>query len=233
MRHDGHVKPREQHLGREELLERALALIAADGVESLTVRRLCDSLGVAPPSIYWQVRNKDDLLRLCAEEVLGAIPLPGPELGDWADQMREFAARFRRAILRYRGLAAVVVRLQPLAASVSIAEQQIGVLLDAGFPPEKAAAAFTALSVYTAGQLLFIDAMGGAYQGDAAVDTLLDRIEEAAPGPHPHIDQVNRQGLDHGRAASHVDYGLERLLDGLRLDLERGRHRASTPRRRA
>ena len=45
----------------DEILDRALALVEAEGAEALTMRRLAGELGVATTTIYWHVGNRDDL----------------------------------------------------------------------------------------------------------------------------------------------------------------------------
>ena len=46
----------------DEILDRALALVEAEGAEALTMRRLAGELGVATTTIYWHVGNRDDLV---------------------------------------------------------------------------------------------------------------------------------------------------------------------------
>ncbi len=46
----------------DEILDRALALVEAEGAGALTMRRLAGELGVATTTIYWHVGNRDDLV---------------------------------------------------------------------------------------------------------------------------------------------------------------------------
>jgi AcrR family transcriptional regulator len=49
-------------LNRERVLRAALALADAGGIESLTMRKLGQELGVEAMSLYNHVANKDDIL---------------------------------------------------------------------------------------------------------------------------------------------------------------------------
>ncbi len=44
------------------VLDAASKIVEGEGLEALTMRRLAGDLGVAPPTIYWHVGNKDELI---------------------------------------------------------------------------------------------------------------------------------------------------------------------------
>ena len=54
-------------LTREAVVNAARELIAADGLEALSVRRVAAALSVSAPALYAYVENKPDLLRAVAE----------------------------------------------------------------------------------------------------------------------------------------------------------------------
>jgi AcrR family transcriptional regulator len=49
-------------LSRAAVVDRALWLADAEGVEALTIRRLAQELGVTPMALYWHFRNKEELI---------------------------------------------------------------------------------------------------------------------------------------------------------------------------
>ena len=53
-------------LTQEQVVKRAVDLMAEAGLEALTLRRLATELGVSAPTLYWHVRNKRELLDLMA-----------------------------------------------------------------------------------------------------------------------------------------------------------------------
>ena len=76
-RTDPSAKPRTP-LSRERVLRAALELADAGGIESLTMRRLGQELGVEAMSLYNHVANKDDILDGIVDLVFGEIDLPSP-----------------------------------------------------------------------------------------------------------------------------------------------------------
>lgn len=56
-----------QPLRREAIVDEACALITADGLDALTLRRLADRFSVSAPALYAHFRDKQDLLRAVAE----------------------------------------------------------------------------------------------------------------------------------------------------------------------
>ena len=57
----------------DQILETAARLIDVDGVESFTMRRLAEQLGVAVTSIYWHIGGRDKLFDSLVERLLGQM----------------------------------------------------------------------------------------------------------------------------------------------------------------
>src|SRR3954466_6632321 len=92
------TKPRLS-LNRERILMAALELADESGIESLTMRKLGQALGVEAMSLYNHVANKDDLLDGIIDLVLGEIELsPAP---DWEAGMRATAISAHDILLRH------------------------------------------------------------------------------------------------------------------------------------
>ncbi len=72
-------------LSKRAVVERALKLADADGLDSLTIRKLAQDLGVTPMALYWHFRSKDDLLEGMAEQVWSEIEVRvDPSVPWWA-----------------------------------------------------------------------------------------------------------------------------------------------------
>ena len=63
-------------LNREAVVQAALEMLDAVGVDGLSMRALADRLGVKAASLYWHLRDKDQLLELVAEAVLDRVVVP-------------------------------------------------------------------------------------------------------------------------------------------------------------
>lgn len=69
-------------MNRTTLAATALDLIQEDGLDALTMRTLADRSGVKAASLYWHVRDREELLGLVADALLARVPSPGRGL-DW------------------------------------------------------------------------------------------------------------------------------------------------------
>src|SRR2546428_12496310 len=85
-------------LSRERVLRAAIKLADRDGIDSLSMRRLGQEVGVEAMSLYNHVRNKEDILNGMVDVVFGAIDLPSGDV-DWAAAMRQLAISVRKALL--------------------------------------------------------------------------------------------------------------------------------------
>src|SRR5580698_4105931 len=76
-------------LSKRAVVERALKLADADGLDALTIRKLAQELGVTPMALYWHFRSKDDLLVGLAERLWSEIDLTVDPSAPWSAQLRE------------------------------------------------------------------------------------------------------------------------------------------------
>ncbi|MFC4064901.1 TetR family transcriptional regulator [Actinoplanes subglobosus] len=98
------VKSGDQRLTKGAILQAALNIVDADGVDALSMRKLAGQLGVNPMSIYHHVENKaallDGLTRLVTD---GARHIAVGD-GTWQEQLRNLAYEFRSLSLAHRNL---------------------------------------------------------------------------------------------------------------------------------
>src|SRR5436853_7173193 len=66
----------EPALHQSQIVQAALGLLDEVGFDGLTMRNLAKKLGVQAASLYWHVRNKQDLLSLVAEEICAPMREP-------------------------------------------------------------------------------------------------------------------------------------------------------------
>src|SRR5688572_22184847 len=143
---------RRPQLTRDRVVEEALAVIAHDGAQALTMRRLAARLGVVPGALYHHVRNKQQLQDLLLDGVLAEVDLDlDPSLG-WTEQLKVLAHRLRRVLEAHPGIAAILKTRDPLGPhSLALAEAFLSPLQTAGFGDREAGLAFFLLLDYTIG----------------------------------------------------------------------------------
>jgi TetR/AcrR family tetracycline transcriptional repressor len=143
---------RRHQLTRERVVDEALAIIAHDGVQALTMRRLAARLGVVPGALYHHVRNKQQLQDLVLDNVLAEINLDLDSSLDWTDQLKELAHRLRQVLEAHPGVAGILKTRDPLGPhSLALAEAFLSPLQAAGFSDRQAGLAFFLLVDYTIG----------------------------------------------------------------------------------
>src|SRR3954470_1458536 len=123
-------------LNRSRILRAALDAADTDGVESLTMRRLGESLGFEAMSLSHSVSNKADGLDGILDLVLDEIHPPSDD-GDWTASVRDSAISVHRALQRHRWAGALLdspARLRP--ARLRYMDMLLGRLRAAGFSTE-------------------------------------------------------------------------------------------------
>ncbi len=77
-------------LDREKILGAALALLESEGLASISLRRLAKALDVGVASLYWHVRDKDELLAMMAETIYLDCIRCVPDVDNGAQWLKEF-----------------------------------------------------------------------------------------------------------------------------------------------
>src|SRR4051812_42212411 len=214
-------------LSRERILQAALELADRDGLESLTMRRLAQELGVGAMSLYHHVPNKDELLGGMIELVFSEIEPPAIG-GDWKQALRRRALSTRAALGRHRWAVGLMEsRTTPGPASLRLHDAVLGCLREAGFSIELAIQAYSVQDAYIYGfalqerHLPFEDAEGAAAVAAAQVSEYAELEQErqltALAEAFPYLAEVvaghvARVGYDFGSAFA---YGLDLILDSL------------------
>jgi AcrR family transcriptional regulator len=138
-------------LDRGRIVDAALRIVDADGMDALTFRRLAADLGVTPMSLYWHLADKEELLELVGHQVLAGVVMPAPR-GDWREQLADVHRAMFDAILRHPQTADILIgkaRFGP--GGLALFERILSILLDAGFTPEAAFDAYQSLYLFMLG----------------------------------------------------------------------------------
>jgi AcrR family transcriptional regulator len=190
-------------------------LVDEKGLPALTMRALATELEVSPMALYNHVQDKDELVDLMVDLMLGEVDTSATE-GDWLTQLRALVRSFHQALAAHHHLARVYggrVRIGP--HGLLLIERTIGLLLEGGFSPAEASDVFFALFTYTAGfqQMGRIAPLRDGRPGE--------ETEYYPPLPPERIPAINAVGphLDGVHRPGRFDYGLELLLAGVQAKL--------------
>ncbi len=87
-------------LDRNAILDAAVSLLAAEGEQGFSVRKLGARIGVDPMTVLHHFRSKEALLREIADRALATVELPLPS-GDWKSDLKRVGAAYRDLAHRY------------------------------------------------------------------------------------------------------------------------------------
>jgi AcrR family transcriptional regulator len=123
---------RRTPLSRERVLRAAVALADDAGIDSLSMRKLAQELGVVPMALYKHVANKDELLDGVVDVVVGEID-PSVAGTDWKAAVRQRILSARSALQRHSWAAQVIEsRSTPTPAVLAHLNSMIGLFREGG-----------------------------------------------------------------------------------------------------
>ncbi len=200
------------------MLRAAVSLADQAGIESLSMRKLSQELGVVPMALYKHVSNKDELLDGMIDVVVSEIqpPVHGT---DWKSAVRQRILSARQALLRHPWAPQVIEsRTAATPAVLEYMDSMIGMFRGGGFSVDLTHHVMHAMGSRLLGftQELFNDSRGAAPQVPA------EMLREMAV-KYPYVTEI-------AMAAAHVEesivgqgcddqfefeFALDLLLDGL------------------
>lgn len=229
---------------RADIANAAIVVADAEGIEAVSMRRVARELGLGTMSLYHYVRGKDELLDLMSDAILGGQIVDDAELQKgWRAGLRAIAFATRANFERHPWLmGAMHPRPRAIPGPNSLRH----------FDQSVAAVAETGVDVKTQMEIVaLVDDYVFGFVLRASLATFEAREEEAEPGwmqavfdymwgeletgAYPNIARIaaaNRavggrdedlaeMALDQGR----FERGLDRLLDGVEVELKRRRGR--------
>jgi len=127
-------------LTKQAVVQRALALADADGLDALTIRRLATELGVTPMALYWHFRNKEELLGGLADQVWSELDTDVDAAEPWHQQLRRLLESLLRVLRSHPCASQLIMEGEKQSPSMQIAsEAALEALHRGGFDPDHAA----------------------------------------------------------------------------------------------
>ena len=208
-----------QPLTPERVLQGAVDLADDIGVEALTIRKLADSLGVGPMTIYHHVPGKEQIIDGMVDIVFSEIALP-PADSDWKSAIRERCLSARQVLNRHWWAAPLMEsRTSPGPATLTHHDAVLGCLRDGGMSLQMTAHAYALIDSFLYGFALQEAHL--PFHGDepeVPLEELAAGMLAALPkDAFPHfveftVDHALQPGYDFGDS---FEFGLDLILDGL------------------
>lgn len=215
-------------LSRERIMQAALRLADEGGLDSISMRKLAQALGVEAMSLYNHVSNKDEVLDGMADLVVAEIAVP--ELGgDWRLALRKRAIS-AHAVLRRHPWSPLLIasRVNVGPAMLRYINATLGCLREAGFSYELADRAWNALDSHVYGfTLLELSFPVDPSEYVSAATQFLPLLPQEQ---YPYMRELTQQVIDGKHLGiQSFEFGLDLLLAGLEQLRSADLARAGTP----
>ena len=224
---EGEDGERRLPLDRDRVVRVALELLDQVGLDGLSMRRLADRLGVKAASVYWHVRDKEELLDLVFDRVIGEIEVPEPDPSRWRGQVAEVAHEMRRVANSHRDIARVQLGRFPIGPNaLTFSEGLQAILRGGGLSDRTSAYAGQLLPLYVSAFALeessgLRSPSGGEASPAEVLNTIRSYLGSLPVERFPNLAAL-ASDITGGDPDERFEFGLELLLDGLERRLTRG-----------
>ncbi len=206
-----------QPLTRDAIVDAALVVLEREGIDGLSMRKLAQELGAGAASLYWHVGDKEELLSLLLDRIVGESKIPDPDPEHWQDQVREMARAAREQFKSRRDAARLSMGRIPTGPnSLPVMERNLAVMAAAALPPQIIAYAADLFALYV-GAFAYEESLGSTDPAQFA-----EYLRSLPPEDFPVITGL-ADDLTAGGADERFEFGVEVLIAGLEALAQRRR----------
>jgi AcrR family transcriptional regulator len=193
----------------------AVAVLRAEGLDRVTMRRLAKELDTGPASLYVYVRDTADLHAAVLDELLGEVDLAAePELS-WRERLLAVLHSYTVLLYSHPSLAQVALVTRPSGPHyLALLEALLALLDEGGIAADRAAWAVDLLLQFgtsTAVEQGTRRASPGAEQENNELAVALRAVSAEA---YPRLAALAEQLLS-GPGSARLRWGFEVLLNGV------------------
>lgn len=225
------IADRRVPLSRERVLRAAIGLADEGGIESLSMRKLAQELGVEAMSLYYYVANKDDILGGIVDMVVGEFDVASGG-ADWKAAIRRSAISAHDVLMRHPWACSLMMSTKGVRpARLRYMESLLRGLREAGFSAEMTHHAYHALDSHIIGSTLW-EAGYSAMKvpPDFARTFVRDLPIDGFPYLAEHVEQHRTKSRR--TDVREFEFGLDLILDGLEKIRDTASARSVSTRRR-
>jgi TetR/AcrR family transcriptional regulator, tetracycline repressor protein len=216
-------------LTREVVVEQALEIGDAEGLQAVTIRRLAQELGVTPMALYWHFKNKELLVIGMADHLVEGFVIEEDYASPWQDQLRELVSGLVRVLRRHPCAAEVLSEVDHMAVPnfLRVWDTSLGLAIQARFSYEESCL----ISKYLLQGAIALAAgpmshrRPGLSDQERAEQLRLRRVnfQSLPPDVYPHIVEMAVPLVEGGSADLYDTFGVDLLVAGIEsLSLRRG-----------
>ncbi|QLJ03156.1 TetR/AcrR family transcriptional regulator C-terminal domain-containing protein [Streptomyces sp. NEAU-sy36] len=134
-------RPAKPALSRQWIVDTAVRIMRAEGLEKVTMRRLAQELDTGPASLYVYVANTAELHAAVLDALLGEVELAGAAAGDgWRDQLLAVLTSYTLVLFEHPQLARSALVARPSGENyLRLVERIVDLLARSGASREQVA----------------------------------------------------------------------------------------------
>jgi AcrR family transcriptional regulator len=214
------VERRRPALTREAIVDAALAIVDAEGVDAVSMRRVADALGTGPASLYAHVENKDELLELVLDKVIGEVPLFDPASTlPWTELIKQYMRDGRAVFTTHKDIARAAVGRIPMGPNgLRVNDSWVGALRKAGLPPRLVGLAPDLFALYIVAVSVEEGAVATLGLSEERIGAYFDEVRAffagLSPQEYPNLSAMASELTDVG-GEGRFEFGLDVLVRGL------------------
>jgi AcrR family transcriptional regulator len=206
-------------LSRERIVDAAMAIVDAGGLDALSMRSVAAALGTGPASLYAHVANKEELLDLLIERVAGGLALPEPDATRWQEQVKEMVRAIHYGLLAHRDLARATLANIPLGeGALRVSDRLIEILRLGGLPDQVVAYGVDLLPLYAVStayeQALYAQRMS-TEEGERYMQEVGEYFAALPRDRFPNIAALAGPLMEGSGEGERFEFGLDVLVAGL------------------
>ena len=213
-------------LDKNKILGTAINLINKEGITKLSMRNVATTLDTSAASLYWHIKNKQELMQLLSEEIVKKIPYPD-SAKDWNEQIVEFGIGYRKALLTIRDSVEIMTGTIPMTSDrLHLIEYIYQVFMKAGLKTKEIPVAAGMFNNYV---LSFVRDEMAHHEMAKEQGVSLDKINKETSKRFKSLDQSEFPAIVELAELSVNIYGeslfetgLDILIDGIRKRIEKG-----------
>jgi AcrR family transcriptional regulator len=203
-------------LSRDKIVDAALTLMEREGLQGISMRKLAQELDAGAATLYWHVGDKEQLLGLMLDRIVGENEVPEPDPENWREQVKDLARATRRLFKSRRDAAQLSMGRVPSGPNaLPVMERYLAVLAAASLPAQVIAYAADMFALYV-GAFAYEESMPSPDP-----ERMQAVFSSLSPDEFPLMSGLARE-LVAGDADARFEWAIELLVRGLESLRERG-----------
>lgn len=205
-------RPAKAALSREGIIAAAMAILEADGLGKVTMRRIAAELDTGPASLYVYVRDTQDLHAQILDALLESMPAVSG-VGSWRIRLRALLTGYANVLFAHPEIARLTMATHPVGPNFfALVESILRLLTEGGVPDGSAAWGVDLLLASVTATAVEHGGSSSAQHDDLPV--LAASIAVASGETYPSIARLGDDMLS-GTGVERFEWGLDVLINGI------------------